>query len=364
MGAHLQLKEKNMWLSAIIVVSPILLTLLWVLLSIKIVGPDEMAVRVIFGKPKDFRDSGFCFIPFLPLMDCYLKRYPKQTYNFDYKEREVISQAGEYKGVRYGSQKLKVNAVAYLNFPREMDPTMDTTGTHPLVKIIRSKIPIKDEELKDWTEEAVVAALRVAFGQMTWQQAIEDMVTINKKVEGIFKDVDGALIKAGFRERGIKLVISEIKLPKGVEDVLPQPDRARLIAEASKDVAKAQAVETVGSVIEMMAQSRKKTPDEIRELIEHRPKYQREFLDLAKDLIARRMAIEGKSFVDIRVQGSGGFEQTLLNLFASWQRMPKGGKESTLPSGEEGDSDKTTDGFKGRKQYLSSEERKKIFASK
>ena len=37
------------------------------------------------------------------------------------------------------------------------------------------------------------------------------------------------------------------------------------------------------------------------------------------------MAIEGKSFVDIRVGGAEGIEKTLLDLVAAWQRMPPGG---------------------------------------
>lgn len=51
-------------------------------------------------------------------------------------------------------------------------------------------------------------------------------------------------------------------------------------------------------------------------------------MDLSIDLIKRRMAIDGRSFVDIRVEGTEGIEKTLLNAIAVWRRMPEGGKEA------------------------------------
>lgn len=310
----------------LVIVIASLLVLLWLIASIKIVGPAEMAVKVIFGMPISFCESGFRFVPYLPGLKCYLKRYPKKMYNFAYTEHEVISMAGiwpEKEGVSYGAQILLVNSVAYLNFPRELEAEIDTdTKTHPLVKILRAGVPIDDEELKDWTEEVVVAALRVAFGKMTWRQAVEDMEAINKQVATVFKKADGALIRAGFRPKGIGIVIEEIKLPPALKDALPQPDQARLALDAARNVAQTKAIQTVGTVIEMMAKSRSKTPDEIRELVEQDPEAQKQFLGLAKDLVKRQMAIDGKSFLDIRVQGAQGIERALLNLFALLKRIP------------------------------------------
>ena len=66
-----------------------------VLLSLRIIGPDEMAVLVIFSQPVAFRNSGIRFVPFLPA--CYLRKYPKKVFNFSYPERVVVSMAGEHK---------------------------------------------------------------------------------------------------------------------------------------------------------------------------------------------------------------------------------------------------------------------------
>ncbi|MBA4318584.1 MAG: hypothetical protein C0412_09295, partial [Flavobacterium sp.] len=42
------------------------LILVWFILSLKIVGPDEIAVKVYFGNPVAFCDSGFQFVPYVP----------------------------------------------------------------------------------------------------------------------------------------------------------------------------------------------------------------------------------------------------------------------------------------------------------
>jgi len=54
-------------------------------------------------------------------------------------------------------------------------------------------------------------------------------------------------------------------------------------------------------------------------------------LDLAKDLVVRKLGIEGKSYLDIRVQGAEGIEKTILNALAVWRKMPEGdrGKKET-----------------------------------
>jgi regulator of protease activity HflC (stomatin/prohibitin superfamily) len=336
---------------------------LWTILSIKIVGPDEMAILVLFGRPISFCDSGFCFVPYLPGLKCYIRRYPKKMYNFNYSERTVVSQTGKYKEVEYGALILKVDAVAYLNFPREPEENIGDK-THPLIKILRSGVPIEDEKLQDWTDDAVIGALRIAFGQMTWRQAIEDMKLINEKVEDIFKDIDGALIKAGFRPKGIKLVVAEIKLPKEIESVLSNPDKARLNADAAKKVAEQTAVESAGALIKMLSENTGMSVDDIQKAIKENPnEFAEKYGNLIADnldLLRRKMALNENALVDIRVDGAKGLEKSLLNLLALFQRTPKGGggdnKKRSGDSSE--DEDKTS---KDKKKYLSPEEGKKIY---
>lgn len=312
---------------------------LWVLLSIKIVGPAEMAVFVLLGDPIGFRDSGVRFVPFL---FAHLVRYPKKMYNFNYRAREVVTKAAVYEGVSYGAQVLKVDAVVYLNFPKEFrteeggEPVTDQT--HPLIEILRAGVPIPDKELEAWTEEAVVGALRVAFGRMTWRQAVEDIEAITREAEDVFRAPDGALIRAGFPKKGIRLVVAEIHLPPELQNALPHVDRQRLEAEAAPFEARQRAEETAGAVIEafhsITGMERTAIETALREDPEGFISRHRESWNSAWDAIHRRMAIDGRSFLDIRVQGAEGLERGLLNLIigaiSAWQRMPPGSQ----PSGE------------------------------
>lgn len=311
--------------------------LLWLALSIKIVGPDEMAVKVYFGNPVAFCDSGIGFVPFTFGL-CYLKRYPKKVYNFDYKSREVITKAGEEAGIQYGAQKLQVSAVAYLSFPKgfKVDKGIlrPVNKDYFLFRILRAGIPIEHVQLKDWTEEAVVGALRLAFSQMTWAKAIEDMQAVNQKVSEVFRDINGILIKVGFQEEDIKLVISEIRLPKGVEDALPQPDRARLKADAAKDQAKSRTAEAIGTVLEMMAQSHGMTLEKIKKSIQGNDALKKEFQQYAMDLNIRLSEADRGAFFDFRSPDAKGLDGGILSLIALLKAMPGSGGNPAAGRGD------------------------------
>lgn len=230
----------------------VVLAIVWTILSIYIVGPKEMAVMVIFGIAWKVCDSGIHFVPWFFGLT-YLARYPKKTYNLRFPTIEVLTMAGEYKGVKYGSLSALILAAEYLNFPRLNTPLGEGDDTHPLIKILRADVPIDDVKLQAWTNEAVESAVRLAFGNITWKQATEDIGEINRRVAEVFKKFDGALIKAGFRDPGIELVISKIRLPLEVEEALIKPEKTRLEADAAVKDAEAQATDRLGTVLHGMA---------------------------------------------------------------------------------------------------------------
>jgi len=301
-----------------IMISIVLVIFMWVIKSIKIIGPKEMAVLVFLGKPITFCDSGIHFVPFLLSS---LVKVPKKMYNLDYPAKEVITKEGTYKGVKYGVQVLKVDSVAYVNFPRDKN----------LIKIIESDVPTETEGLMDWTEEAVVGALRLVLGRKTWKEATEEIDEARKKTEEIFKKEDGALIKAGFKADGLRLTIKEIKLPKELEKALIKVDQERLKSDAASFVAKRQAKEWVGMVLESYAQVRGKSVEEVQKEIDTNEKIQREFLDYIKEVNIRFGEAERKALTDIRVEGgksdSGGFIESLIKVVAAAKRIPEVGKE-------------------------------------
>lgn len=321
----------------------------WLAFSIKIVGPAEMAVKVYFGNPVAFCDSGIRFVPFSFGLT-YLKRYSKKIYNLDYKAREVITKAGQEAGIKYGAQKLKVDAVAYISFPKELE-TSSNDKIHPLIKILKAGVPIDRVQLRDWAEEAIVSALRLAFSQMTWAKAVEDIQAINRKAGEIFKNADSVLVRAGFKEKDINLVVSEIRLPKGVEDSLPQPDKARIEADAAKDKAKYRAIESVGTVVEMMAQSHGMSVEEIQKEIQKDENLRKEFQQYAMDLNIRLSEADRGAFFDFRSPDAKGIDASILSLIALLSRGVSGEKES----GEAGSSKGSSGGSGGKKTPLKSE---------
>jgi len=302
---------------------PVIAFIVWLRYSMKVVGPNETAVLILFGDPKRVCDSGWVFNLQFPLPSCYLVKFPKKIYNLDYSARAVISKEGKYpdteEGKEYAVQVLMVDSAGYINFPTKKE---EDDEVHPLITILKSGVPIEDEELKDWTEEAVIAALRATIGSMTWREAIENIEGVRDRAEAVFRDKDGALLRAGFKQENLKLAIEEIKLPRRLEEALPKVDIERLEAGAAKFEAEQIAMETVGAVIHMMAESRGLSPEEIQEKINKSTRMQKEFRELSKDLIIREMGIKGGAYVDIRVQGAEGLERMLLNTLAVWQKTP------------------------------------------
>lgn len=310
------------WIATIfLIIFPI-----WLILSINIVGPKEMAVKVYLGIPIGACDSGFRFVPFLPGLHFYLERYPQKMYNLDYPAREVISMAGEYKGEgenetkHYGTQILKVDAMVYLRFPRPSKKN----DREKLIEILKSHIPIEDKGLTDWTEESVVGAIRAAIGGMTWKEAIEDIKKVKEETDQIFKRADGALLQAGFLEEDLKIVIKEVRLPSKLEAALPKVDEARIEAEAAPFEAQQRAKETIGSVVQMMAEVRGQSVAEIQKEINGSKELREEFMKRCDDLIRREMSLKRGALTDIRVEGAEGVERTLLHLITAWQKMPQG----------------------------------------
>lgn len=198
--------------------------------------------------------------------------------------------------------------------------------TFGLLLTIRATNPYKALfRVQDWLE-LVANRIKPLFREYVAKFSYEEMISKKQAVgEEVWRELAvSGLIQEFEKDYGVKFK------PGGMEmkDITPREEYQKAatfkyLAERQKEK---RAIETVGTVIEMMARSRSKTAKEIQDSIETDPKLQREFLDLSKDLIVRQIAIDGRSFVDIRVEGAEGIEKTLLDLFAAWKRMPIGGQ--------------------------------------
>ena len=159
---------------------------------------------------------------------------------------------------------------------------------------------------------------------MTWREAIENIKEVRNKAEEVFQDKDGALRMAGFKADDLRLAVEEIHLPGELERALPRVDVQRLQAEAAPFESEQRAEETVGAFMEGLSKSLGMTREDIEQELKDNPK---EFLEKHKetvmkvwDVVHRRMAIDGGSFIDIRVPDGTGLEALLALL----KRMPMG----------------------------------------
>ncbi|MFC1629955.1 hypothetical protein ACFL06_00270 [Patescibacteria group bacterium] len=324
-----------------------------------IIGPKEMAILVILGEPIKFLNSGLHWIPLF--INCYVERRPKKLFNLDFPARKAVTRESKKDGTEdpAGEQVVTVDSVAYATLPqcfawvqfadsagaedknreiktvnskKELEKLLkdlEDDGKHVfaqggLVKVVESDVSIDEEGLKQLTKQALVGALRVAVGHVTWRKATEDIEDIRYEAEEVFRRSDGTLIKAGFFPTDLIIAIEEINLPRALEIALTSLDEARLGSEASEYIKKTMAAETIGAVMEMMGRSRGMEIEEVQALIRQDKEAAREFRELSIDLVKRRMAQDSGSLVDIRVDGANGIEHVLLDFLATWQRMPQG----------------------------------------
>lgn len=145
-------------------------------------------------------------------------------------------------------------------------------------------------------------------GEEFWRY-LKEKEAFTGLIKGVFEDQWGVRIE----ENGVQ--IKNIDLPDEYQDAAAEQKKQELKAAG-------RAAEAVGSVIAMLAHARGKSVEKIRAEIDGSPEMRQEFMNLAKDLVVRKLGIEGKSYLDIRVEGAKGFERMLLNALAAWQRMP------------------------------------------
>ena len=109
-----------------------------------------------------------------------------------------------------------------------------------------------------------------------------------------------------------------------------EPDLVKARGEVQKrrrekdgaiEIREIRALETMGSLISMISTCTGKTTEEVQGDINASPDLKRELMDFGKELITRRMSIDGESLTDIMVQGGGELEQSFLRLIAGFKKL-------------------------------------------
>lgn len=311
----------------------IIFFLRWLIASIRIIGPDEMGVKVIFGNPVALVDTGWVIDFRLPLgvrfFKCFIKLYPKKRFSLDYPKKSVITKEGYYpveensQAARksYGSLTLIIDSAAIVRFPRrgEMRITENGVMEPALFEIYRAGVPVEEKALMDFTEEPVNESLRIAFGRMTWREAIENLQETKKEVYEVFTKEDGVLLKAGFTKDCLDIIITEIYLPDELKKILPSIDRQRIEAEAAQFEAQKTAVQMAGAVISAFSEYTGTKKEEVqKELSQNTEEFitkNKEAWEKAWDAVYRKKAMDSGQYFDLRIPGGGTGLEGLVALF-------------------------------------------------
>ena len=180
---------------------------------------------------------------------------------------------------------------------------------------------------KEFIEDRIENALRSYLNAFTIDQVLvaakggfnladhrEDVGLPNDELDAIEKD----LARWGFDL--LRITITDFELPKQIIEARDAVQIRRREAEAAPFQAEREAEETGGAVIQMFCKMtgmlRADVEKALRENPEEFVKRYQPFWEKSWDTIYRRMAIDGKAYLDIRTQNP------LLDLIALWKRMP------------------------------------------
>lgn len=200
------------------------------------------------------------------------------------------------------------------------------TGVYRAVYHIENR----EEEIKSRVENAVRSFLNGLMLEQGIEMALGgyDLLEANRMPK---KEV--TRLRETFDDWGTRLIattIGDFDLESDLVKVRGERHKRIKEREAASEVAKRRAIETVGSLIEMLSEDLGMPREEIQKWLRDKPK---KFLEkygniVSRDLdiIHRRMGIDGGAYLDIRtVAGEPG--KTFLDLIALWKRMPPGRPE-------------------------------------
>jgi hypothetical protein len=193
--------------------------------------------------------------------------------------------------------------------------------------------------VQNWIETIVnrtKPAVRDSMTLDSFREMIKDPKAIE---EAVYTRLKERGLLAEFRNRyGIDFRQCEVKKINPMEKFREETLKKWL----GQREAEARATATVGTLIEMVAEETGMSREEIQKELKEKPK---EFVGKYEkvwernwDLIYRRMAIDGGSFLDVRVAGAAGIERMILNALALWKRTP---------SGKSSEKEKKTEGSEG-----------------
>lgn len=278
--------------------------------------------KVVRGKTLLRLPGGLRFVGIWPLDKIY-------KYNFRWRDMQLTKEGEkigfheeiiDYIFVRpdvYWTDIKEAETIPRERFPLNIQFLVTMRVSNPYKALFRAP--------SNWNEN-VMTRFNALARSWAGTKTLDEILLLKKNplaTWGEFKD--DPLLKMFKEEWGLTVEENGIEIREVV--LSPKYETAAAAEKKAKFEAVARSAETIGTVLEMMARARGKDVKEIQKEIDASPEMQRELLNLSEDLVTRKIAIEGGSFVDIRVQGAEGLDRTILNALGAWKRMPTGKKD-------------------------------------
>lgn len=124
-----------------------------------------------------------------------------------------------------------------------------------------------------------------------------------------------------------RIIIEDFDLPPEILKARNQIQISEKEAAAAEYERKRKARETVGFLIESIAEATGKSFKEIQDGVEENPTLKDKIWVFSEGLVTREMSAKAKALTDIRTEGGGDIEQVFLRLIAAFNTLRKGEKE-------------------------------------
>lgn len=181
-------------------------------------------------------------------------------------------------------------------------------------------------EVDNWRKksiELIENATRSYLATLTIDEVLPERKGGYDLLDNRIPDNEKERIKNTIEKWGISLLnvyITDFDLDESIIKARENVQKKKRESEVAEQEKIIRARETIGSLIQMFAEFTGRKYEEVQGEIKNSPELKEMLSDFARELITRRMSIDGGSLTDIRVNGAKGVEKSLLNLLSLYKK--------------------------------------------
>lgn len=183
--------------------------------------------------------------------------------------------------------------------------------------------------VNNWRERAIELlenAVRSYLATLSIDEALPekggsyDLLAANRMPKGEKGKIKKALEMWGLMLE--RITVTDFDLASEIVKARDDVQKRKRAVEAAEFEKEVRAHETVGALIQMLADARGKTFGEIQKEMDEDSGLKKKIMLFSQELITRQMSIDSKSLTDIRVSGAGGdVLNSLLALIAAYKKI-------------------------------------------